>query len=239
MPVDAVESVPSGGPGGFEAVPADVVESVPSGGPGANAAAQASRGTAAPAPAPNPARTPSRRAVLLGGGGFAVGAAFGTALGTPGTLLLGGDQSSPTAGPAFVGDRTEPWWGEHQPGVTTLPQGFLALTAFDLEPGVDRERLGRLMRIWTDDIARLAEGRPSLTDTEPELAANPARLTFTVGFGPGMFAKAGMEAERPAWLAQLPPYPQIDQLEDAWNEGDLVMQVCGEDPNVVTHAARQ
>nr|NLD40016.1 Dyp-type peroxidase [Actinomycetales bacterium] len=104
---------------------------------------------------------------------------------------------------------------------------------------VDRERLGRLMRIWTDDIARLAEGRPSLTDTEPELAADPARLTFTVGFGPGMFAKAGMEAERPAWLAQLPPYPQIDQLEDAWSEGDLVMQVCGEDPNVVTHAARQ
>ncbi|HHW83028.1 MAG TPA: Dyp-type peroxidase, partial [Actinomycetales bacterium] len=160
------------------------------------------------------------------------------ALGAGGALALGGVRT-PSGKVVYAGDLTVPWHGENQPGITTTPQGFLTLVAFDLEPGVDRTRLGRLMRIWTDDISRLAEGRPSLTDTEPELALDPARLTFTVGFGPGLFEKAGMASERPEWLRQLPPYPQIDQLEDRWSEGDLVLQVCGEDPNVVTHAARQ
>src|SRR5660397_218747 len=47
----------------------------------------------------------------------------------------------------------------------------------------------------------------------------------TVGFGPGLFDKAGMAAEKPAWLAQLPAYP-IDRLEPQWSEGDVVVQVC-------------
>lgn len=174
----------------------------------------------------------SRRAVLLGGGGLAVGAFVGAAA----ARGLGGKSMEELAD-AYHGALLVPWWGEHQAGITTPPQGFITLQAFDLEPGVDRVRLGRLMRIWTDDISRITQGRPGITDSESELAVHPARLTVTVGFGPGMFTKAGMAAERPDWLRQLPPFP-IDQLEDAWSEGDLVLQVCGEDPSGVAHAAR-
>ncbi len=174
-------------------------------------------------------RTIRRRDLLVGGGGVALGAVASWA-----GLRLGAPEVE--AG-TFRGGMTEPWQGEHQAGIVTPPQGFLNLTAFDLRDGVDRVRLGRLMRIWTDDISRLAEGRPGLTDTEPELAVHPARLTVTVGFGPGMFERAGMAADRPAWLAQLPPYP-IDRLETRWSEGDLVLQVCAEDPSTVAHAAR-
>ncbi len=173
----------------------------------------------------------SRRAFLVGGG-LAVGALAGG-----GAVRAATTKTPEQLAAAYHGSLTVPWAGEHQAGITTPPQGFLALQAFDLEPGVDRERLRRLMQIWTDDISRLTEGRPGLADTEPELANHPARLTVTVGFGPGMFTKAGMASERPEWLQQLPPY-KVDQLEDVWNGGDLIMQVTGEDPNTVTHAAR-
>ncbi len=42
------------------------------------------------------------------------------------------------------------------------------------------------MKLWTEDAARLTQGRPALADTEPELAAEPSRLTVTVGWGPGI-----------------------------------------------------
>lgn len=187
------------------------------------------------APAPRGVR---RRDVLVGGSGAALGA-----LATWAGLRVAEDEAvapAPDGGATTAAHRgalTEPWQGEHQGGITTAPQGFLNLTAFDLREGVDALRLERLMRIWTDDISRLAAGRPGLTDTEPELAANPARLTITVGLGPGAFDRTGLAAQRPAWLAQLPPYP-IDRLEEAWSGGDLVVQACGEDPSTVAHAAR-
>lgn len=185
--------------------------------------------------APTP-RGVRRRDLLVGSGGAALGV-----LATWAGLRVAEDgEVAPAAGPmttAHRGHLTEPWRGEHQAGIVTPPQGFLNLTAFDLREGVDALRLERLMRIWTDDISRLAEGRPGLTDTEPELAANPARLTFTVGLGPGAFDRTGLVAQKPPWLAQLPPYP-IDRLEDAWSGGDLIVQVCGEDPSTVAHAAR-
>ena len=174
----------------------------------------------------------------MGGGGLALGAVASWAgLRLDGGAAPAGEATASPGAPAYLGALTEPWQGDHQAGITTAPQGFMSLTAFDLRDGVDRVRLGRLMRIWTDDISRLAEGRPGLTDTEPELAAHPARLTVTVGFGPGMFDKAGMAADKPAWLAQLPSYP-IDRLESQWSEGDVVLQVAAEDPSTVAHAAR-
>jgi len=141
------------------------------------------------------------------------------------------------AAPGAMGQATEPFRGERQHGVGTLPQSFATWLAFDLLPGVDRSALARLMRIWTDDIERLTGGRPGLTDTEPELAGAPARLTVTVGFGPGLFRSAGLEEARPAWLAALPAF-SIDDLDDRWSGGDLVLQVCADDAIAVAHAGR-
>lgn len=184
--------------------------------------------------APKSADGVSRRSVLVAGAG---GVAAGALAGAGGMRLASPPLTTEELAASYHGGLTVPWQGEHQAGILTTPQGFLALMAFDLREGVDRERMGRLMRIWTDGINRLAEGRPGLTDTEPEFAEHTARLTVTVGFGPRMFEKLGMEAERPSWLEQLPPY-SIDRLEEQWSEGDVVMQVCAEDPSTVAHAQR-
>ena len=173
-----------------------------------------------------------RRSFLQGGAAAVGGAA----------LALGGRaawDTSTTAAPApdAVGRATEPAAGPRQAGVATAPQSFATWVALDLLDGVDRAALVRLMRIWTDDIARLTAGRPGLADTEPELALVPARLTVTVGFGPGVFRAAGLEAQRPAWLAPLPAFT-VDRLEAAWSDGDLLLQVCADDEMAISHAVR-
>lgn len=132
--------------------------------------------------------------------------------------------------------RVRPFHGRRQAGVDDVPQAFLTMVALDLTPGADRETLRRLMAVWTDDIGRLMEGRGALTDQEPELAARPASLTVTVGWGPGAFAAAGVTP--PPWLGPLPAF-SIDALENRWSDGDLVLQVCADSPVVVAHAVRK
>lgn len=130
-----------------------------------------------------------------------------------------------------------PFYGMHQAGIETTPPGHVAFAGFDLAPGVGREDVIGLLRIWTDDASRLTQGRPALADTEPELAARPARLTVTVGFGPELFTVTGLTARRPSWLRQLPPFP-VDRLEPAYTGADLVLQVCAEEATTVAHAVR-
>ncbi|MGV8966519.1 MAG: Dyp-type peroxidase [Cellulomonas sp.] len=153
--------------------------------------------------------------------------------GTAGTAsAVGSSGSADAAGRAVV-----PFFGEQQAGVATAPPAFASLVAFDLVAGADRDALIRLMRVWTDDIGRLTAGEPGLGDTEPELATVPASLTVTVGYGPGVFTAAGLEAERPPWLAPLPAFG-VDRLEDAWSGGDLLVQICADDDLTVAHTAR-
>ncbi len=171
---------------------------------------------------------------FLRGGAAAVG---GAALGVGGHAAWATTTEPAPTPPDAVGRATEPFRGERQHGVGTVPQAFAAWLAFDLLPGVGRDALVRLMRVWTDDIERLTAGRPGLTDLEPELAQAPARLTVTVGYGPGLFTAAGREPERPAWLSPLPAF-SIDRLEERWTGGELVLQVCADDPLSLAHAAR-
>ncbi|QDW61533.1 Dyp-type peroxidase [Oerskovia sp. KBS0722] len=181
----------------------------------------------------------SRRAFLVGGaaaGAVAVAGAGGAWAGratAPGT----GAAPSGTGEPSLHGDLRVPFHGPRQAGVETPAQAYLTLVALTLAPGTDRDALVRLMRIWTDDVARLTQGRPGLTDTEPELAEVPARLTVTVGYGPAVFTAAGLDDRRPAWLGPLPAFA-VDRLEDRWNDGDLVLQVCADDEVTVSHAVR-
>ncbi len=130
-----------------------------------------------------------------------------------------------------------PFYGPHQAGIDTVAQAHAAFVAFDLRAEVRREDLVGLLKIWTGDAARLTQGRPALADTEPELAQRPARLTVTVGFGPAVFAVAGLEHRRPSWLRPLPPFP-IDRLDAAWSGGDLLLQVCADEATTVSHAVR-
>ena len=171
----------------------------------------------------------SRRGFLAGAAALAGAAVGGT---VTGAAVAARRAPADTAGRAVV-----PFYGERQAGVATPPQAFLTLLAFDLAPGVDRDALVRLLRIWTDDAARLTQGRPGLADSEPELAAVPASLTVTFGFGPAVFGVARRERVRPGWLAPLPPFG-VDALRPEWSDGDLALQLCADDPVTLAHAAR-
>ncbi len=137
------------------------------------------------------------------------------------------------AASARAGETVVPFHGPRQAGVATEPQAHAVFVAFDLREGTDRAALGRMMRLLTDDARRLTQGRPALADTEPELAASPARLTVTFGFGPGLYAHADVKSP----VKPLPGF-SIDKLEKKWTGGDLLVQICADDPLTVTHALR-
>lgn len=135
-----------------------------------------------------------------------------------------------------VGTDTVPFHGPRQAGVDTPAQTHAVFLALDLAPDTDRERIQRMLRLLTDDAARLTQGRATLADTEPELAAAPARLTVTFGFGPELVRRVD-PAVAPDWLRPLPAFG-IDRLRDEYSHGDLLLQLCGDDPVSLAHARR-
>lgn len=176
-------------------------------------------------------RGPSRRQFLFGGAVAGVGAA--AAIGIDAALSARADDAA--ASVPLNGASVVPFYGRHQAGIDTEPQAHATLLGLDLRADVDRDGLRRLMRILSDDAARLTQGEAALADSEPELATTPARLTVTFGFGPGFVARAGGRA--PEWLAPLPAFA-IDRLQPEFSDGDLLIQVASDDAMTVAHTVR-
>ncbi|PQZ96512.1 peroxidase [Arthrobacter sp. MYb227] len=180
---------------------------------------------------------PSRRALLFGSAATVAGAAAGFALGTGNAQSAHADQ-----GEALHGQQTIEFYGTHQPGIDTPAPAFVSFLALDLllpdgSSMVDqREILRRVLKLISADAHRLMSGRGILADTEPELAQNPARLTVTVGLGPRA-VKIMNAALVPSWLKPLEAF-DIDKLDEAWGQSDLVIQICGDDKMSLAHAAR-
>lgn len=174
---------------------------------------------------------------LLGASALGVGAgAAGAGLG-----FLAGRQPAAKAQPqpdtsGLNGTQTEPFYGRHQAGVETLPQAHAMFIALVRRPDTDATRAVRMLRLLTDDAALMTQGAAPLADTEPELNTRPARLTVTFGFGRGFVELAG-ERHAPDWLAPLPSFG-IDRLKDRLCRGDLLLQVCSDDPFTIAHAVR-
>lgn len=167
------------------------------------------------------------RRTLLGAGAAAAGIAGVGLTATAGACGLG---SAAVA--------TEPFHGVHQAGIATRPQAYTTLVALDLRPGhADRATVRSIMRLWSEDAVRLTQGLPALADTEPELAADPARLTVTVGYGPELFDAVGLTGLRPAPLRALPHFA-MDRLESRWSGGHLLLQLCAENLVTISHACR-
>lgn len=177
-----------------------------------------------------------RRSVLTGGAIAAAGASAGAiaTLGAQAVTGRGDDQNTP-ADAALHGEETIPFYGEHQAGILTPLQAHGVFIALDLKDGIDRPALRRLMQLLTDDASRLTQGRAPLADIEPELATTPARLTITIGFGPGFVEHA--DGVKPAWLAPLPAF-RIDRLREEFSHGDLLLFIAGDDPLSIAHAQR-
>ncbi|MFR9780451.1 Dyp-type peroxidase [Micromonospora sp. MS34] len=181
-------------------------------------------------------RPVSRRRLLTGGALAAGGALAG------GAAATAARSDNPGARPADVpaaqvATAVEPFHGPRQAGVATDPQAHAAFVAFTLKPDIDRAALGRMLRLLSDDAARLTQGHPALADTEPELGLLPARLTVTFGFGPGLYTAARLDDRRPPFVADLPAF-RIDRLQPSWSGGDLLLQICADDPLTVAHAQR-
>ncbi|MEU6821343.1 iron uptake transporter deferrochelatase/peroxidase subunit [Streptomyces atriruber] len=187
-------------------------------------------------------RTASRRSVLgWGGAGLALGA---VAAGGAAAMTRSGDDVAPAAesGAAVA------FHGAHQAGIATAVQDRLHFAAFDVKTA-DREEFVQLLKDWTRAAARmtaghavgegayggLAEAPPD--DTGEALGLRPSRLTLTIGFGPSLFGKFGLEGKRPEALVDLPKFPG-DNLDKARSGGDLCVQACADDPQVAVHAIR-
>ena len=172
----------------------------------------------------------NRRRLLTGG---AAALAAGAAL----TQCSTAQSAAPSEG---FGGAAEPFHGAHQGGIATAPQAHALFIALDLKTASGRnprDMLVAVLKLWTTDAARLTQGRPALADTEPELAYRPARLTVTVGLGPTVFDRIGLAARKPATVAELPAF-STDRLDPRWCSGDLLLQICADDPMVVAHTAR-
>jgi dye decolorizing peroxidase len=146
---------------------------------------------------------------------------------------------APVAGAGPLGAESVAFHGRHQAGITTAPvQAHAAFVALDLRPGTGPDGVARLLRLLSDDAERLTGGRPPLGADDLEVAALPSRLTVTVGFGPGLFDAVGRPEQCPPVVRALPAFA-TDRLDPRWCGGDLLLQVCSDDPLPLSYAVRR
>ncbi|NEC90089.1 Dyp-type peroxidase [Streptomyces sp. SID12501] len=184
-------------------------------------------------PTPDGASAPARRDVLTRA------VVLGT-LAASASACSGDARSRPAAAgpPAFR------FRGPRQAGVTTPQQTAALVTAYDLAPAVRGAGGVRALRevfgLWTRALAEALDGElppPSPVQAKEikEIGgAGKSRLTATVAIGPRLPRVLCVAA--PPALRELPPFPD-DRLDPAHGGGDLLLQLCADDPRVTAAAA--
>jgi deferrochelatase/peroxidase EfeB len=184
----------------------------------------------------------SRRRLLTSAG---IGAA-GIGLGAGGYLV--GHNDADAAEPEGTG--TVAFDGEHQAGIATPVPDRLHFASFDLETE-SRDELRELFEKWTVAAREMTAGKMIGTyegnhdelappdDTGEAFGLPASNLTITFGLGPSLFDRPGLglSSQRPAALKPLPPLPG-DELIGLESDGDICVQACADDPQVVFHAIR-
>lgn len=198
-----------------------------------------------------PSRGVSRRGLLLGAGGVVGGGLVGAATGysvaatevpsAPGDLQQAVNVTPGVADTEVTvshpyGTDTVPFYGARQAGVDSPLQAHGVYIGLNLHDDSDADRISAMMRLLTDDAARLTQGSGALADLDEELAAAPARLSVTFGFGSEVFDRTNPEL-KPDWLKPLPEY-SVDQLDPTYTGGDVVIQIQGDEPLSVAHTRR-
>ncbi|MDA8549930.1 Dyp-type peroxidase [Aquiluna sp.] len=174
----------------------------------------------------------SRRGFLAGGAAAAASGAVGIAAGAAGASLAAEADLE-----TFAASRQAEFYGPHQSGIELDIQAVTNMVAFDIKESVTKADMLRWMRLLTDDIARLTAGEPVLADPAPELAIGAARFTAYVGFGPSLFSKLGLESQMPEGFAELPAFG-VDQLQERYSGGDVLIHIAADDPVVLAHGTR-
>ncbi|GAB2664681.1 Dyp-type peroxidase [Nocardia goodfellowii] len=171
-------------------------------------------------------------------------ALVGTALASAGAATAGAVLTRMPESPAPA---VEPFHGKHQAGIATRAQSHALFLACDIARP-DRGALRDLLATWTATAAALTAGDPApeKPDTPVGLSAhtdfatglNPAHLTVTFGLGPALFDdRFGLADRRPAHLWTLPEFAG-DALNPAWCGGDILVQICADDAQIVSHTFR-
>jgi deferrochelatase/peroxidase EfeB len=186
----------------------------------------------------------TRRSMLLGGGGAALGLA---------ATAAGGYAVGHTVAPdeASASSDVVPFDGPRQAGIATPAQARLVFASFDVVSDKASD-LSELLAVWTDAARKMTLGHPigpiegpsevPPVDTGEATGLPPSALTLTVGVGPTLFTKngedrLGLAAKTPSRLRPLPALPG-DVLDPARTGGDLCVQACADDPQVAFHAVR-
>lgn len=193
---------------------------------------------------PVDAARPSRRGFLGGAGLVAAGLVAGGAVGYGARVLTEPDELTVAEQDAGV----VPFYGTRQAGVTTAQQNRLMFATLDVT-STDVEDVKRMLGRWAAMAARFTVGKPVSDapvspeqpplDTGEALDLGPASLTITVGFGPSMFDdRFGLAGKRPAALVDLDAIPGSGVMKPELTGGDICIQACADDPQVVFHAVR-
>lgn len=129
------------------------------------------------------------------------------------------------------------WSGKHQGGIEAPAQAHANFIAFDIKPGTTKDDMLRWMVLLTDDITRMCAGKPALADPEPDLMLGAANLTITVGFGPELFKKLGLEGQMPNGFKAIPNF-KIDHLQPEFSDGDVLTHAGSDDLQILSHVTR-
>lgn len=154
--------------------------------------------------------------------------------------------SAPAATTA-AGHSGFPFHGTHQQGILTPAQRAGAFLAFDVTAS-NRTELIDLLRTITDRARFTTTGG---TPPDPGLSApprdsgilggtvDPDGLTVTLSTGASLFDdRFGLASAKPARLRTMEDFAN-DALRREVCDGDLLLQVCANDHDAVTHAVRE
>ena len=193
----------------------------------------------------------SRRAFLSGAAGaglVGVGVAAGYGLRSVNDGSTDPPQASAVESATTRASAVVPFYGHRQAGITTPQQERLMFAALDVTT-TDAGELQQLLGRWAAVAARLTAGkqvnRRSTQDDQPPIDTGeamdlgPHSLTITVGFGTSLFdQRFGLIGRMPAELVPFSGIPGDDRMDPANSDGDLCIQACADDPQVVVHAIR-
>ena len=198
----------------------------------------------------------SRRRFLGGAAAAGVGLAAGVGVAAGYGIRSANDDSgdAPEASMSTVDSATTralatvPFYGVRQAGITTTQQERLMFASLDVTT-TDVEELKRMLGRWAAIAARLTAGKlvsdSPVRDEQPpfdtgeSMDLGPHSLTITVGFGPSLFdERFGLTDRMPAELTPFGTIPGDAVMKPAISDGDLCIQACADDPQVVFHAIR-
>jgi deferrochelatase/peroxidase EfeB len=196
----------------------------------------------------------SRRRFLGGAAVAAAGVAAGVGVAAGYGIKTASDAAAAEpAGPSIDAAAVQaaavvPFYGARQAGITTTQQERLMFAALDVTT-TDVTELQRMLGRWAAIAARLTAGKqvsdsPVRTeqppfDTGETMDLGPHSLTITVGFGPSLFDdRFGLAGRMPVELTPFGTIPGDAVMKPAISDGDLCIQACADDPQVVFHAIR-